>query len=123
MVGWHHQLNGHGFRWTPGVGNGQGGLACCGSWSRKESNTTEQLNWTELIFSNICLTGNQTFKQISNKISIATNKKIIVRGVVFKERVPGGPNSNPTMNWRMALDTELTSLSLYLESSTCVKWG
>ena len=32
MVGWHHQLNGHGFGWTLGVGDGQGGLACCGSW-------------------------------------------------------------------------------------------
>ena len=32
MVGWHHRLNGHGFEWTPGVGDGQGGLACCGSW-------------------------------------------------------------------------------------------
>ena len=32
MVGWHHQHNGHGFGWTPGVGDGQGGLACCGSW-------------------------------------------------------------------------------------------
>ena len=49
MVGWHHQLNRHGFGWTPGAGDGQGGLACCGSWSRKESDTTEQLNWTELI--------------------------------------------------------------------------
>ena len=47
MVGWHHQHNGHGFGWTPGVGDGQGGLACCGSWGRKESDTTEQLNWTE----------------------------------------------------------------------------
>ena len=44
MVGWHHLLNGHGFGWTPGVGDGQGGLACCGSWGRKESDTTEQLN-------------------------------------------------------------------------------
>ena len=48
MVGWHHWLNGHGFRWTPGVGDGQGGLACCGSQSCKESDTTEWLNWTEL---------------------------------------------------------------------------
>ena len=47
MVGWHHQLNGHGFGWTPGVGDGQGGLACCGSWGHKESDMTEQLNWTE----------------------------------------------------------------------------
>ena len=48
MVGWHHQLSGHGFRWTSGVGDGQGGLACCDSWGHKESDTTEQLNWTEL---------------------------------------------------------------------------
>ena len=44
MVGWHHQLNGHGFEWTSGVGDGQGGLACCGSWGCKELDTTEQLN-------------------------------------------------------------------------------
>ena len=44
MVGWHHQLNGHGFGWAPGVGDRQGGLACCDSWGRKESDTTEQLN-------------------------------------------------------------------------------
>jgi len=37
-------INGHGFGWTPGVGDGQGGLACCGSWGRKESDTTERLN-------------------------------------------------------------------------------
>ena len=49
MVGWHHWLNGHGFGWTPGVGDGQGGLACCSSWVRKESDMTEWLNWTELI--------------------------------------------------------------------------
>ena len=47
MVGWHHQLNGHGFGWTLGVGDGQGGLECCSSWGHKESDTTEQLNWTE----------------------------------------------------------------------------
>ena len=47
MVGWHHRLNGHGFGWTPGVGDGQGHLACCSSWSHKESDTTERLNWTE----------------------------------------------------------------------------
>ena len=43
-VGWRHQLNGHGFEWTPGVGDGQGGLACCDSWSRKELDMTELLN-------------------------------------------------------------------------------
>ena len=48
MVGWHHQHNGHGFGCTPGVGDGQAGLACCGSWGHKELDTTEQLNLTEL---------------------------------------------------------------------------
>ena len=48
MFRWHHQLNGHRFQWTPRVGDGQGGLVCCSSWRRKESDMTERLNWTEL---------------------------------------------------------------------------
>ena len=48
MAGWYHGLNGCEFEWTLGVGDGQGGLACCSSWGHKESDTTEQLNWTEL---------------------------------------------------------------------------
>ena len=48
MVGWHHRLDGHEFGWTPGVGDGQGSLACCSPWGCKESDTTEKLNWTEL---------------------------------------------------------------------------
>jgi len=48
MAGWHHWLDGRESEWTPGVGDGQGGLACCGSWGGKESDTTERLNWTEL---------------------------------------------------------------------------
>ena len=47
MAGWHHQLYGHGFGWTLGVGDGQGGLVCCNSWDCKESDTTEWLNRTE----------------------------------------------------------------------------
>ena len=47
MVGWHHWLNGHEFGQTPGIVDGQGGLACCSSWGRKELDTTEQLNWTD----------------------------------------------------------------------------
>ena len=43
MVGWQHRLNGHGFGQTLRVGDGQGGLACCGSWGHKELDTTEQL--------------------------------------------------------------------------------
>ena len=44
-VGWHHRLHGHEFEWTLGVGDGQGGLACCSPWGRQESDTTERLNW------------------------------------------------------------------------------
>ena len=47
MARWHYQLDGLEFEWTPGVGDGQGGLACCDPWGHKESDTTEQLNWTE----------------------------------------------------------------------------
>ena len=48
MAGWHHWLDGRESGWTPGVGDGQGGLVCCNSWGRKESDMTEWLNWTEL---------------------------------------------------------------------------
>ena len=46
MAGWHHWLDAHEFEWTPGVVDGQGGLACCDSWGHKELDTTEQRNWT-----------------------------------------------------------------------------
>ena len=49
MAGWHHWLNGREFEWTPGVGDGQGGLECCNSWGRKGWDTTKWLNWTKLI--------------------------------------------------------------------------
>ena len=48
MAGWHQGLDGCEFEWTPGVGDGQGGLACCNLWGRKESNMTEWLNWSKL---------------------------------------------------------------------------
>ena len=47
MVGWHYRLDGYEFEQTPGVGDGQGGLACCRPWGCKESDTTERLSWTE----------------------------------------------------------------------------
>ena len=49
MAGWHHWLSGRESEWTLGVGDGQGGLACCNSWGCKELDTTERLNWTDLI--------------------------------------------------------------------------
>ena len=48
MAEWHHRLNRHESESTPGVGDGQGGLGCCDSWGRKESDTNERLNWTEM---------------------------------------------------------------------------
>ena len=50
MVVWHDRLNGHGFGWTPGVGDGQRGLTCCDSWGHKELDTTERLTWTETVY-------------------------------------------------------------------------
>ena len=50
MAGWHHQLDGHEFGWTLGDGDRQGGLACCNSWSRKQLDTTERLNWTRTLY-------------------------------------------------------------------------
>ena len=44
MLGWHHELNGYEFKQTPGHGEGQGNMACCSPWGRKESDTTELLN-------------------------------------------------------------------------------
>ena len=55
MAGWHHWLDGRESGWTPGVGDGQGGLACCDSWGRKGSDTTEWLNWTELKLYSVCI--------------------------------------------------------------------
>ena len=56
MAGWHHRLDRHEFGWTPGVGDGQGGLACCDSWGHRESDTTERLNdWTEQLLYVVCL--------------------------------------------------------------------
>ena len=56
MAGWHHRLDGRESEWTPGVGDGQGGLACCDSWGRKKSDTTERLNWTEYSTVCVCIT-------------------------------------------------------------------
>ena len=54
MAGWHHWLNGRESQWTPGAGDGQGGLVCCDSWGCKELDTTERLIWSDLIWTNDC---------------------------------------------------------------------
>ena len=61
MAGSHHRLNGHEFEQALGVGDGQGGLACCSPWGRKESDTTERLNKNNLVhLTNIVLSINYT---------------------------------------------------------------
>ena len=71
MAGWHHRLNGRESEWTPGVGDGQGGLACCNSWGCKESDTTEWLNWTEL-------KGNERLHQIVSIFNKNSNSTVLV---------------------------------------------
>ena len=67
MAGWHHWLDGHGFGWTLGDGDGQGGLACGDSWGRTESDTTERLTWTEGAVSESCTQGRSCIRFWRNK--------------------------------------------------------
>ena len=75
MAGWHHRLDGREFGWTPGVGDGQGGLACYDSWGRKESDTTEWLNWTELSMSQITNNGSKRYEINGNKFYRSSQNK------------------------------------------------
>ena len=90
MAGWDHRLNGCEFEWTLRVADGQGGLACCNSWGRKESDTAEQLNWTELkaknIFTVISLLKNKT-KQFSLNLSLTIYYYGIHVGIFFYAKV------------------------------------
>ena len=101
MVGWHHWLNGHAFGWTPGIGDGQGGLACCGSWGHKESDTTEWLNWTELNWTEFYLSkfkcwsptasltvfGDRAFKEVINvKCGIEVGTSFNTPGVLIRRK-------------------------------------
>ena len=88
MAAWHHRHNGCGFEWTPGVGDGQGGLACCGSWGHKELDTTEQQG--EDVFSSVQLlscvrcfatpwtAACQAALSITNSRSLPTNSSFVI---------------------------------------------
>ena len=107
MVGWHHQLNGHGFRWTPGVGDGQGGQACYSSWGRKESDTTEQLNWTELI---LCRLGKVIWKlEVWLEKAMAPHSSTLAWKIPWTEE----PGRLQSMGWRRVGHDWVTSLSLF----------
>ena len=92
MVRWHHQLSGRGLRWTPRVGDGQGGLVCCNSWCRKESDTTNKLNWLPLSFS--VKTSPSVFPFVSSSLHLSTSiiydglDGVILWGSITVESVP-----------------------------------
>ena len=75
MVGWHHQHNGYKFEWTPGVGDGQGGLVCCSPWGHKESDTTEwtELNWESNNLVNCHCTRRQVHQHVNQSTCHLTN--------------------------------------------------
>ena len=72
MTGWHHRLDRHEFGWTPGVGDRQGSLECCDSWGRKESNTTEWLNWLAVSIAKCSLWESKfCFNSSENQVTIS----------------------------------------------------
>ena len=91
MAGWHHRFDGHEFEWTPGVGDGQGGLACYNSWGRKESDTTERLNWTDHLWLVIGFSGGSVVKNLLTSAGDSGDACSIPR----LGRSPGGGNGNP----------------------------
>ena len=90
MAGWHHRLKGHEFGWTPGVGDGQGGLVSCSPWGHKELDMTEWLNWAlsftivndyyiELSFSNLLIGFYNLVRPIASQI--AQNQSLLLKFV------------------------------------------
>ena len=69
MVGWHHRLNGHEFEQALGVGDGQGGLTCCGAWGCKQSDTTERLNNRTHTDCNAISVGVKGFSQVTVQLT------------------------------------------------------
>ena len=106
MAGWRHWLDGREFEWTPGVSDGQGGLACCNSWSRKESDTTEQLNWTKLNWChpNLCAIFLKHFTKIQytdpqEQISLAMAASDFIQSNYLLTDLQS-PNKQPLQDYR-----------------------
>ena len=104
MIGWHHWLNGHEFEQVPGIGDGQGSLACCSPWGRKELDTTEWLNWT------VNLNGLEFLRNFWKKISIL----YMVRKVCCLNTQLGIQNRDVTYGVRMH---KTETFSRYIEIS------
>ena len=95
MVGWHHQLDGHRFGWTPRVGDGQGGLAYCSPWGHKEANLTEWLNWTEQVYL-LCCMGDIPRRGIK-PVSLVSSA--LAGGFITTEPPGSSPFFNILKNW------------------------
>ena len=115
MAGWHHWLNGRGFGWTLGVGDGQGGLVCCDSRGRKESDTTEQLNWTELAY---YLLNIYRYMGFSSGSAMATHSSTLAWKIPWTEE-PGRLQSMGSLRVR---HDWATSLSLFTFMHCRRKW-
>ena len=99
MAGWHHWLDAHGFVWTPGVGDGQGGLVSWDSWGRKELDTTERLNWTELIL--LCWPRSLEHKRGFSKENICYITYLLVPYICFPRPLwqNGAFNNRNLLSW------------------------
>ena len=89
MVGWHHRFDGHEFEQALGIGDRQGSLACCSPWGRKESDTTEWLNWTDIQISHMYLWASLVAQMVKHKLlstiqmSVNNNNKVVWQGLLF----------------------------------------
>ena len=105
MAGWYHRLNGREFEWTLGVSDGQGGLACWNSWGRKESDTTELLNWTELKHDNQLLCNHIGKLGFKDRMILPTNIIFTKMLLIDKQK----PISGVCINWNVIVAIYLLS--------------
>ena len=135
MARWHHWLDGRESEWTPRVGDGQGGLECCNSWGRKESETTERLNWTELRASFVAqMVKNLTEMQETQEMwfwslgwedpleeEMTTYSSILAWRIPWTEE-PGGLQSMGSQRVRYNWATN-TFIFTFRDIVGCHKWG
>ena len=110
MVGWHHQLNRHEFEQVLGVSDGQGSLVCCSPWGRKESDTTEQLNWTELKELHLFFTSGSGGLATESCLTFVTPWTVACKAPLSmrfsrQEYWSGLPFPSPLFKWRLLIQT------------------